>query len=202
MARGIIALLVASCSLRGEAVNLNRAAQGSSVWNAEFTVQLLNGTGSFTVEVHPDWAPRGAARFQKLLQQGVLSDARFFRVVPNFMVQFGIPGNPEVAARWHDANLDDDDVKQSNSRGYMTYATAGPNTRTTQMFINFKNNNFLDGQGFAPFAKVTKGMDVVDAINAEYREAPSQGMIQAQGNPYLEKNFPRLSFIKSAVVKA
>merc|ERR1712217_921650 len=106
------------------------------------------------VSVHPEWAPEGAKRFQDLLEAGALNDARFFRVVPNFMVQFGIPGKPEVAKKWRAMPIKDDSVKQSNKRGYMTFATAGPNTRTSQLFINYKDNHFLDRQGFAPFAEV------------------------------------------------
>ena len=153
--------------------------------------------GNFTVKVHPDWAPQGAKRFQDILNAGLLKDARFFRVVPGFVAQFGIPGNPEVAAQWREKVIQDDPVKESNKRGTLVFATSGPNSRTTQMFINFNDNSNLDGMGFSPFAEVTSGMDVVDKINQEYGEAPDQGRIQAEGNQYLSSDFPDLSFVKA-----
>jgi peptidyl-prolyl cis-trans isomerase A (cyclophilin A) len=123
------------------------------------------------------------------------------------MCQFGIHGDPAVSARWRDANITDDPVKGSNTRGTITFATAGPNTRTTQLFINFGDNSgSLDGQGFAPFGKVIQGMDVVDKINGEYGDGapygrgPDQGRIQGEGNTYLKKEFPDLDYIKSATI--
>ena len=119
------------------------------------------------------------------------------------MVQFGINGDPSIQGPWRNANLTDDPVTQTNRRGTMTFATAGPNSRTTQVFINFKNNADLDGQGFAPFGEIESGMEAVDKINAEYRESPDQGRIQTQGNVYLTKAFPRLDYVKKAtIVKA
>lgn len=169
----------------------------------EFHVQLNDEeTGKVLLEVHPEWAPRGAARFHKLVQDGFYSNIKFFRVLSGFMAQFGISGDPNQAALWKDRNLKDDPVVMSNKRGYLTYATAGPNTRTTQMFINFADNAFLDSQGFAPFARVVKGMDVVDRINDRHGESPDQSLIQMQGNIYLDNAFPDLSFIKSARIVA
>jgi len=127
-------------------------------------------------------------------------------VVTGFMVQFGISGDPALNNAWHAANIQDDPVKQSNKRGFVTFATAGPNTRTTQLFVNFKDNTFLDGQGFAPFGQVTEGMDVVDKINPEYGEGapsgkgPNQGRIQSEGNTYLNKDFPNLDYVKHATI--
>jgi|SRR6185312_1322180 len=165
-----------------------------------FKVKFDTTKGSFTVEVTRSLAPNGADRFYNLVKAGYFKDIGFFRVVPGFMVQFGIDGDPKISAAWREANIQDDPVKGSNTRGTITFATAGPNTRTTQLFINYGNNTFLDGQGFAPFGKVTEGMDVVDKINSEYRENPNQGAIQMQGNEYLKKSFPNLDYIKSATL--
>ena len=156
--------------------------------------------GSFVVEVHRDWAPKAADRFYNLVRNGYYDDTRFFRVIPNFMVQFGINGNPAIQKVWRDANITDDPVTQTNKRGAITFATAGPNTRTSQVFINYRNNAGLDKQGFAPFGEVISGMEVVDKINAEYREQPDQGRIQAEGNRYLVKAFPKLDVIKKATI--
>ena len=165
-------------------------------YNATFDTSA----GVFVVKVHRDWAPKGGDRFYNAVKNGYYDGGRFFRVLPNFMVQFGINGTPSIQAAWRDANIDDDPVKQSNKRGYITFATSGPNSRTTQVFINFKDNAALDGQGFAPFGEVISGMEVVDKINAEYRERPDQGRIQSQGNAYLMKSFPNLTFIRTATI--
>ena len=165
---------------------------------ADFKAEFVTAKGNFVVEVHKDWAPLGADRFYNLVRGGYFTNAAFFRVVPNFMVQFGLNANPAVNAAWRNANLRDDPVKQSNKRGYITFATAGPNTRTTQLFINFKDNGFLDSQGFAPFGEVVEGMDVVDKINSQYGERPDQGAITSQGDAYISKNFPDIDKIKSA----
>ena len=165
-----------------------------------YRVRFETSKGPFVVEVHRDWAPNGADRFYQLVQSNYFDGNRFFRVVPNFMVQFGIHGDPKVAAQWENLTIPDDPVTQSNKRGYITFATRGPNTRTTQLFINFKDNAGLDQQGFAPFGVVVEGMPVVDKINAEYGEQPNQGQIHAEGNAYLEKEFPRLDFVRTARV--
>lgn len=165
---------------------------------ADFKAEFGTTKGNFVVEVHRDWAPMGADRFYNLVRGGFFTNAAFFRVVPNFMVQFGLNANAAVNGAWRNANLRDDPVKQSNKRGYITFATAGPNTRTTQLFINFKDNGFLDSQGFAPFGEVVEGMDVVDKINSQYGETPDQGAIQSQGDAYISKNFPNIDKIKSA----
>ena len=146
------------------------------------------------VLVHRAWAPRGADRFYNLVKYGFFDDCRFFRVVPRFMVQFGINGDPAVQGPWRDANLTDDPATHSNKRGTMTFANAGPNSRSSQVFINFRDNTFLDEQGFAPFG-------AVDKINAEYGERPEQGAIQQQGNAYLTQAFPRLDYVKKATIE-
>eukprot|EP00928_Gymnodinium_smaydae_P070509 TRINITY_DN54327_c0_g1_i1.p2 TRINITY_DN54327_c0_g1~~TRINITY_DN54327_c0_g1_i1.p2 ORF type:complete len:250 (-),score=56.74 TRINITY_DN54327_c0_g1_i1:62-709(-) len=149
-----------------------------------------------TVRVHPEWAPLGAKRFRELVDSKVLDGARFFRVVKDFMVQFGIPGDPEVAATWRSRKIQDDPVTMSNIRGRVTFATAGPGTRTTQLFINSEDNEFLDTQGFSPFAEVLgDGMKAVDKIQGKYGETPDQGLIEQDGNAYLAQHFPELSFL-------
>lgn len=169
---------------------------------AEYRASFDTSAGPFVVLVHRDWAPLGADRFYNLVKNGFFNAARFFRVIPNFMVQFGINGDPTIQVPWRNANLQDDPVKQSNRRGTITFATAGPNSRTTQVFINFKDNANLDRQGFAPFGEVVSGMDAVDKINAQYREEPDQGLIQRRGNAYLTQAFPRLDYVKKATIQA
>jgi peptidyl-prolyl cis-trans isomerase A (cyclophilin A) len=164
--------------------------------------------GKFTVEVTRSLSPNGADRFYNLCKSGYFTDIAFFRVISGFMCQFGIHGDPGVAAKWRAASIPDDQVKGSNTRGAITFATAGPNTRTTQLFINFGNNVNLDGMGFSPFGKVVDGMAVVDKINSEYGEGaprgfgPDQGRVQQEGNAYLKKDFPNLDYIKSVTLVA
>jgi len=171
-----------------------------------FKARFDTTQGKFTIEVTRSLAPNGADRFYNLVRSGYFTDVAFFRVVPGFMCQFGIHGDPKVSAKWREATIPDDPVKGSNTRGTITFATAGPNTRTTQLFINFGDNTGLDGQGFSPFGKVTDGMDVVDKINGEYGDGPpsgngpNQGRIQEEGNAYLKKDFPNLDYIKSATI--
>lgn len=177
-------------------------AQSPSTENSKvYKVKFETSKGDFVVEVHPEWAPNGAAHFKKIIESGVYNDAHFFRNVDGFMVQFGIPGDPAVAAEWRGKSLKDDPVKQSNTRGMVTYAqTSMPNSRTTQVFINFGDNSFLDSQRFAPFGKVVEGLDVVDALNKEYGERPDQGQIQTRGNAYLKEKFPKMDYIKKTTV--
>jgi peptidyl-prolyl cis-trans isomerase A (cyclophilin A) len=155
--------------------------------------------GSFVLEVSPAWAPLGAERFLDLVAKDFWKGTRFFRVIEGFVAQFGIHGKPAVAAEWKDAKIKDDPVIESNKRGTVVFATSGKDTRTTQLFINFKDNANLDGMGFAPFARVVVGMDVVDRI-FKIGEKPNQGEIQSRGNAYLKREFPRLTYIKQAVV--
>jgi len=174
---------------------------------AMYKVDFDTSAGMFVIEVHRDWAPNGADRFYNLVKNGFYDDVRFFRVISGFMVQFGIHGDPGVASAWQPARIPDDRVKESNKRGYITFATAGPNTRTTQVFINFGDNAGLDSQGFSPFGRVTKGMDVVDKIYSAYGEGapsgrgPNQGRIQAEGNAYLMKDFPKLDYVKKTTIE-
>ncbi len=166
----------------------------------KYTVRFETSAGMFVVDVDRSWAPIGADRFYKLVKDGFYNDARFFRVVPGFMVQWGLAGDPAMTAKW-DQEIMDDPVIQSNTRGFITFAKANaPNSRTGQVFINYGDNSRLDPDGFAPFGKVTSGMDVVAKINSEYGESPDQGQATGQGNQYLVSEFPRLSFIKLATI--
>ena len=171
-------------------------------FDVEFRLARIGGgsnvnKGRFVVRFHPKWAPLGVARVLELVESDFFKDVRFFRVLPNFMAQFGISGDPATAAHWHRKVIQDDPVSQTNKKGYVTFATSGKNSRTTQLFINFKHNQFLDGQGFSPVGEVVEGFSDVERINAEYRELPKQAVIQTKGNEYLQSKFPRLTFITS-----
>jgi peptidyl-prolyl cis-trans isomerase A (cyclophilin A) len=166
----------------------------------EFKAEFTTTKGVFVVDVHRDWAPLGVDRFYNLVKNGFFTNAAFFRVVPGFIVQFGLSANPAVNMVWQKANIKDDPVTHGNKRGTIVFATAGPNTRTTQLFINFGDNAGLDPQGFAAFGEVVQGMDVVDMLYSGYRERPDQGEITAQGDAYLVKNFPMIDKIKLAKV--
>jgi len=179
---------------------LRNPARLTEVAPPTYSARFDTSVGPFVVQVHRDWAPKGADRFYNLVKNGYFDNTRFFRVLPNFMVQFGINGDPTIQSAWRDANIPDDPVKQSNKRGYITFAKSGaPDSRTTQVFISFGNNARLDADGFAPFGQVISGMEVVDKINAEYKEQPDQGRIQMQGNAYL-RAFPRLDYITKATI--
>ncbi len=207
--RSILALacaLVLAAPALAQSPNLADPAALNAQAPASYKARFDTTKGAFVIQVTRAWAPRGADRFYNLVKNAFYDNVRFFRVISGFMVQFGINGDPQVSARWREANIPDDPVTQSNTRGMITFATAGPNTRTTQVFINFADNRQLDGMGFAPFGKVVSGMNVVDAINAEYGEGaprgrgPDQGRLQAEGNAYLAKSFPRMDYVKKATI--
>jgi peptidyl-prolyl cis-trans isomerase A (cyclophilin A) len=173
-------------------------ATAPDVFSARFTTTK----GDFVVEAHRTWAPNGCDRFYNLVKLGFYDDTRFFRAIDGFMVQFGIPGDPAVAAKWHDAQIPDDPVTQSNLRGFVSFAQTGqPNSRTTQIFIAYNNHPRLDASGFAPFAQIVEGMDVVDALYKGYGEGaptgpgPNQDRIQSEGNAYLDQEYPKLDRI-------
>lgn len=176
--------------------------QAPESYKAKFTTTK----GDFVVEVSRAWSPRGADRFYNLVKNHFYDDASFFRVLPGFVVQFGISAKPEVAKVWARATISDDPVTQSNLTGYLTFATGGANTRTTQVFINLADNKNLDGMGFSPFGKVIEGMDVVEKLYSGYGEGapqgggPDQGRITNEGKAYLDKKFPQLDSIKTAVI--
>ena len=203
----VSALAVATLAVPASAQNLSNPAalreQAPPVYKAKFDTTK----GVFVIEVQRDWAPNGADRFYNLVKNGFYDNVRFFRVISGFMVQFGIHGDPRISAPWREAQLKDDPVKQSNKRGYITYAMAGPNTRTSQVFINFGDNASLDSQGFSPFGRVVTGMEVVDKLNAEYGEGaprgrgPDQSRMQMEGNAYLTKDFGRLDYVKKATIE-
>ena len=173
---------------------------------AAYKARFDTSKGAFVVEVQRDWSPNGADRFYNLVKSGFYDGVRFFRVLDGFMAQFGINGDPAVSAAWRPARIPDDPVKQSNTRGLITYAMGGPNTRTTQVFINYGDNSSLDRQNFSPFGQVSSGMDVVDKLHSGYGEGaprgkgPDQGRVQSEGNAYLAKDFPRLDFVKKATI--
>lgn len=169
-----------------------------------YRVRFETTKGDFVIAVHRAWAPLGADRFYNLVRSGYYDDVRFFRVIPGFMAQFGIHGDSAVSNAWRERRIADDPVRRTNVRGMVTFATAGPGTRTTQIFINFGNNDRLDGMGFAPFGEVVEGMEVVDALYGGYGEGqprgrgPEQTRMQIEGNSYLQREFPRLDHITQA----
>ena len=168
---------------------------------AKFKVKFTTTKGEFIIEAHRAWAPNGVDRFYNLVKVGYFNDIALFRAVKNFMVQFGIHGHPKVAAAWSRANIKDDPLKETNNRGRLTYAKAGPNTRSTQFFINYKDNVQLDRMGgFPAIGEVIKGMDVVDKFYKGYGESTTsqQGNITRKGNRFLRKRYPKLDYIKSA----
>jgi len=171
-----------------------------------YKVKFHTTVGDITLEVHRDWAPQGADRFFNLVKIGFFTDIELFRVVPGFMAQFGIHGDPAISKAWRDASITDDPVKESNKRGYLTFATRGRDTRTTQMFINLVDNPNLDRMGFSPIGKIAEGQDVLDKVYGGYGEGapggngPNQMRVQFEGNKYLKAEFPKLDSILSATI--
>lgn len=201
----LVALVIAAPAVAQKAKLADPAAlteQAPATYKAKFDTPK----GSFVIQVTRAWAPTGADRFYNLVKNGYFDDGRFFRVVSGFMVQFGLNADPALNAKWRVARIPDDRVTQSNTRGMVTFATSGPNARTTQVFINFDDNSRLDGMGFAPFGRIVSGMDVVDKLYAGYGEGapngrgPDQNRIQAEGNAYLTKSFPQLDYVTKATI--
>lgn len=173
----------------------------------EYKVKLQTTKGDVVLAVHREWAPNGADRFYNLVQAGFFDDVAFFRAIDNFMVQFGMNGDPAVNQAWMNASIADDPVKQSNKRGYVTFAKKNlPNSRSTQVFVNYKDNANLDAMGFAPFGEVVEGMDVLDSLYKGYGEGapggkgPNQMILTREGNAYLQREFPKLDYIKDASI--
>jgi peptidyl-prolyl cis-trans isomerase A (cyclophilin A) len=168
---------------------------------ATYKVRLDTTAGPVVIQVTRAWAPLGADRFYNLVKNGFYDDVRFFRVIPGFMAQGGMSGDPAIQKLWGRNNFNDDPVKQSNKRGYVTFAKTGaPNSRSTQFFINYGDNSRLDADGFAPFGQVITGMETVDKFEA-YKNVPDQGMITAEGNAYLQRDYPKLTVIKKATIE-
>ncbi len=172
-----------------------------------FRARFETTEGAFVIEVHRAQAPRGADRFYNLVKNGYFDGVRFFRVIEGFVAQFGMHGEPQVQVRWSAATIPDDPVAASNMRGTVTFAKGGPNTRTTQLFINLVDNTTLDGDGFAPIGGVVEGMDVVDRIHSGYGELAGRGgngpvaqNIAARGNEYLAESFPEMDYVVSAAL--
>jgi len=164
-----------------------------------YKVKFDTSKGPIVIEVHREWAPIGTDRFYELVKAGFYDEARFFRVVPNFVAQFGLAASPAVTKKW-DKPIDDDPVGHTNSRGSITFATSGRNSRTTQVFINLRSNQILDSQGFAAFGMVVEGMDAVEKLYGKYGELPDQEAITKQGNSYLKSRFPLLDYIKKGTI--
>lgn len=172
-----------------------------------FRVRVETTAGSFVIEAHRAWSPNGVDRFHQLVLAGFFDDSRFFRMVPRFVAQFGIAGNPQTAQAWRNKTIADDPVTQSNQRGFISYAMTGYNTRTTQLYINLADNSRLDAQGFAPIGQVVEGMEVVDKLYFGYGEASGGGMrggkqarLFEEGNAWLDKEFPKLDKLLRAAV--
>jgi peptidyl-prolyl cis-trans isomerase A (cyclophilin A) len=169
-----------------------------------FRARFETSQGAFVIEAHREWAPLAADRFYTLVKSGFYDGTRFFRVLDGFMAQFGINGSPEVQAAWSDASLQDEPTKQSNLRGYVTFTRESrPNSRYTQIFISYRDNSYLDAQGFAPFGQVVAGMEIVDKLYSGYGRAnvPDQRRIAREGNDYLTKEYPRLDYVTKAALE-
>ncbi len=208
-ARGVLAAAVVlsagglSACVADGAQNCGALCNPSSLTEqapATFQAAFDTSKGRFVVAVHREWAPVGADRFYNLVKNGFFDDVRFFRVIGGQLAQFGMHGDPKVQAAWRDAEVPDDPVRHGNVRGTLSFASRGPNTRTTQLFLNLRDNTAYDRLGFAPFAEVVSGMDVADALFAGYQERPEQPLIDEEGNEYLTREFPNLDYVKKASI--
>ena len=173
---------------------------------AEFKVTLETSKGDLVVKVVREWAPKGADRFYSLVKNGYYDDCRFYRVLPKYIAQTGIHGDPKISMKWHEAPIDDDPVKQKNLRGRVSFAKGGPNSRTTNLFINLRDSTSLDSQGFAPIGEIVEGLDVADQLHSGYGDGapkgrgPSQKKLYEEGNAWLQKDFKDLDYIKTAKI--
>jgi peptidyl-prolyl cis-trans isomerase A (cyclophilin A) len=198
-----LSLLLAACSTspepRNEAAAPPKIAPSTTGAPDVYKAQFVTSKGPIVIEVHREWAPRGADHFYELVKDGYYDQARFFRWVPNFVVQFGLAASPAMTKKW-EKMIDDDPVGHTNSRGAVSFAKIGKNSRNTQVFINLRSNQVLDGQGFAAFGMVVEGMDVVEKLYGKYGEQPDQEKITNEGNSYLKSKFPLLDYIKTATI--
>jgi peptidyl-prolyl cis-trans isomerase A (cyclophilin A) len=196
------AALVAPSVAAAQAPSLKNPASLTEKAPATYKVRLDTTAGPVVIQVTRDWAPLGADRFYNLVKNGFYDDVRFFRVIPGFMAQGGMSGDPAIQKLWGRNNFNDDPVKQSNKRGYVTFAKTGaPNSRSTQIFINYGDNSNLDSQGFAPFGQVISGMEAVDKFENYGKNVPDQGAITNEGNAYLQRDYPKLTVIKKATIE-
>ena len=195
-----LAVALVAPSMAAAQPSLKNPASLNEKAPATYKVKLDTSAGPIVIEVHRDWAPLGADRFYNLVKSGFFNDVRFFRVIGGQLAQFGMHGDPAVQEAWRDAAIQDDPVRHGNTRGTVSFATRGPNTRTTQLFINLRDNGAYDRLGFAPFAEVVSGMDVVDRLYSEYEERPEQPLIDEEGNAYLTREFPNLDYIQKAAL--
>jgi peptidyl-prolyl cis-trans isomerase A (cyclophilin A) len=196
-----LAVALMAPSMAAAQASLKNPASLNEKAPATYKVRLDTTAGPVVIEVHRDWAPLGADRFYNLVKNGFYDNVRFFRVIPGFMAQGGMNGDPAIQKLWGRNNFPDDPVKQSNKRGFVTFAkTQAPNSRSTQFFINYRDNSNLDSQGFAPFGQVLSGMEAVDKFEA-YKNVPDQGLITAEGNAYLQRDYPKLTVIKKATIE-
>jgi peptidyl-prolyl cis-trans isomerase A (cyclophilin A) len=190
------ALLLGACARQDERSQIVVQGPAPDTLNVAFATSK----GTFVVQVIRAWAPHGADRFNALVQTGFFDENRFFRVVPEFIAQWGLSGEKKLNEQWDKDTIPDDPVVESNGRGTLTYANLGPNTRSHQVFINLADNKQLDKKGFPPIGRVIEGMAVVDSLYGGYSEGVSQHMISTMGNNYLARMFPRLDYIKTATV--
>jgi peptidyl-prolyl cis-trans isomerase A (cyclophilin A) len=200
-----LCLALTACSTQNETKKEAPAPEKKAVPNTlgtpdVYKVKFVTSKGPFVVEVHREWAPRAADRFYELIKDRYYNDARFFRVVANFVAQFGLAASPAMTKKW-DKPIDDDPVAHTNGLGTLSFATPGRNSRTAQVFINLRSNQTLDDQGFAAFGQVVEGMDAVEKLYSKYGEAPEQDQITRQGNAYLKSKFPLLDSIKTATIQ-
>ena len=211
---GLLGLMIAGCTgsrtvsqaktpveETPKTASLDEIQQASGSDQQPFLVRLETSKGDVLIEVHPEWAPRGAKRFRELVEAGFYDDCRFFRVLEGFMAQVGMNGDPAINGPWEKRQIRDDPVIQSNKRGYVTFATSGADRRTTQFFINMADNSTLDRRGFSPFGKVIEGQEFVEALYNGYKEEPQQDRISRRGNAYLKSEFPKLDSIVRATIE-
>jgi peptidyl-prolyl cis-trans isomerase A (cyclophilin A) len=202
-ATALAAALVSGSAALGAPEKLADPAKLTAKAPETFKARFETTKGAIVIEVHREWSPHGADRFYNLVKNGYYDGVKFFRAVPNFVVQWGIHGDPAIATKWLQATIPDDPVKESNKRGFITYAKGGANSRSVQLFINLVDNSRLDSLGFAPFGQVIEGMDVVDKLHNGYGEGLTklQGRIAEEGNAFLEKTYPQLDAIKKATIE-